>query len=128
MRKVINLDSGPSCEFQEAASGVRGNDLGLRMKKQCALILINCPYCPRPRLNFDEFLRAAERREGGRRRGAGAGAQEDRRAFRLWKTEERCGGDYDGLAPEIIIMISILLPVSLSHTTPGVAPPGHPGI
>ena len=70
------------------------------------------------------------RREGGRRRGAGAGAgaQEDRRAFRLWKTEERCGGDYDGLAPEIIIMISILLPVSLSHTTPGVAPPGHPGI
>ena len=124
MRKVINFDSGPSCEFQEAASGVRGNDLGLRMKKQCALILINCPGCPRPRLNFDESLRAAER---GRTE-AGAGAQEDRRAFRLWKTEERCGGDYDGLAPEIIIMISILLPVSLSHTTPGVAPPGHPGI
>ena len=51
------------------------------------------------------------RREGG-------GGTRGPRAFRLWETEERSGGDYDGLAPEIIIIISILLPAPLFLLSP----------
>ena len=73
------------------------------MKKQCELILINCPWVrPRPRLNSDEFLLAEESAGGG---------QGDRRAFRLRRLKK---GLEEIMTDWLLMMIiiSILLPVS----------------